>query len=176
STISCGPGHFILRATSGTAEVSTTWSTRREQRFDGLCAETEPLLTLVPNTQFTSEGLCTDVVSLFADHTMAVVLSLQFAGPAESYGKISSSTCQLAYRRSESLFHIPGALDELQVITHFMNDHTVPSSLTVYGDWAFQLENSTEATPWYSVQVLEFQGRPSFRLRSQYEPLGRDKK
>ncbi|CAJ1445282.1 unnamed protein product [Effrenium voratum] len=169
STISCGPGHFILRATSGTAEVSTTWSTRREQRFDGLCAETEPLLTLVPNTQFTSEGLCTDVVSLFADHTMAVVLSLQFAGPAESYGKISSSTCQLAYRRSESLFHIPGALDELQVITHFMNDHTVPSSLTVYGDWAFQLENSTEATPWYSVQVLEFQGRPSFRLRSQYE-------
>ena len=29
-----------------------------------------------------------------------VTRGLQFAGPAESYGKISSSTCQLAYRRA----------------------------------------------------------------------------
>ena len=67
-----------------------------------------PHVHLIPNSRFTTPGLCTDHATLFMEHVVAVVTSLTFESTNSRPGALMESTCQLAYAHSPHPYRLPG--------------------------------------------------------------------
>ncbi|CAE7310391.1 unnamed protein product [Symbiodinium natans] len=127
--IGCAPGQFLAGVEYAYKQSeSGSWTASRMQHFlTGACRSDDTVETAA-NGQFTTAGICTDVVTLFSDHTLAVMISLTFQRRGDGAATIKSSTCQLAYQRSTvGPYLVPGFTAQIEVHTiKLASVHTAP--------------------------------------------------
>jgi len=134
--ISCPPGKFLTSVEYEYKKPTSGWTVGKQHFLTGLCS-TDDNVETAGNSQFTTAGMCTDAVTLFADHTVAVMISLSFSRNADSAAKIHRSTCQLAYRWSaEGPYHIPGNSSQTRHEIFCERDCSA-KSLMARGDYAY---------------------------------------
>jgi len=97
----CKSGQYLLSYRRFTEMSSSRLYAEKTMR--SACGRV-PHVHLIPNSRFTTPGLCTDHATLFMVHVVAVVTSMTFESP----GVLLESTCQLAYAHSPHPYLLPG--------------------------------------------------------------------
>ncbi|CAE7332906.1 unnamed protein product [Symbiodinium sp. CCMP2456] len=101
----CKPGQYLLSYRRFTQ--MTQFQLYSETTVRSACGRV-PHIHLIPNSRFTTPGLCTDHATLFMEHVVAVVTSLTFESLNLRPGALLESTCQLAYAHSPHPYQLPG--------------------------------------------------------------------
>ncbi|CAE7848767.1 unnamed protein product, partial [Symbiodinium microadriaticum] len=101
----CKPGQHLLSYRRFTQ--MTQFNLYAETTVRSACGQV-PHVHLIPNSRFTTPGLCTDHATLFMEHVVAVVTSLTFESTNSRPGALMESTCQLAYAHSPHPYRLPG--------------------------------------------------------------------